>query len=121
MAERRAGWGRRSLVRPALDALHARRPRPGARRRDQRRFLPAELPNVVVRQPETLVTVVAQRFVETREAGKLVPEALHDDRVRLAVVERGTVAAEEAFRDVLRDRTNLEVDAAVERRAERRH
>src|SRR5205085_1293086 len=70
---------------------------------------------------ETLLAVLALRLVETREAGKLVPEALDDDRVRLTVVERPAVPAQQAARYVFGDRAHTERGATVQRRAQRRH
>src|SRR5579862_5215124 len=108
-------------VRTALDPVLPRYPRPLARLGDQRLLFPAELSHVVVRQTETLLAVLAFGLVQTGEAGKLVPEALDDDRVRLTVVERPAVPAQQAAWHVFGDRVQTERGAAIQRRAQRRH
>src|SRR5262249_25508009 len=111
----------RGGVRTALDPLLPRHPRTAPGLGDQGALFPAELPHVVVRQTQTLLAVLALRLVETREAGKLVPEAFDDDRVRLAVVERPPVRAQQAARYVFGDRAHPERSATVQGGAQRRH
>src|SRR5438270_6828652 len=103
-------------IRTALDPVLLWDPRTLTGLWHQRLLFPAELSHVVVRQTETFLAVLALRLVQAGEARKLVPEALDDDRVRLTVVERPAVPAQQAARHVFGDRVQTERDASVQGR-----